>query len=155
MTIRTMTAGDIPAVFSLIQELAEYEREPQEVKTTEATMLRDGFEEPSFYRGLVAENAEGRIVGTAIFYHAYSTWKGRALYLDDLVVRESERGKGIGKLLFDGVVDYARRIGAKRLSWQVLDWNEPAIRFYQKINAQFLGDWLNCRLTEEGLEGYV
>lgn len=154
-TIRFMQSSDINAVFKLIQELAEYEREPQEVFTTPDSMFRDGFSnENPFYKGIVAENEKGEIVGTAIFFHSYSTWKGRALYLDDLIVTESLRGQGIGKLLFDGVVQYAKSISAQRLVWQVLDWNEPAIKFYKKIQAQFLPEWLTCRLTAEGLEGY-
>lgn len=157
INIRPMTANDIPAVFSLIQELAEYEKEPHEVKTSHESMLQDGFgAETPFYKGLVAqEDSSGEIVGTAIFFHSYSTWKGRALYLDDIVVRQKHRGMGIGKQLFDALVLYARNIKAQRIVWQVLDWNEPAIGFYKKLKAEFLPQWLTCRLTAEGIDAYL
>lgn len=154
MIIRKGQKQDIPAALSLIKELAEYEKAPQEVETTIASMEEDGFGEKPFFEFLVAEK-EGEIVGIAVYYFSYSTWKGRAMYLDDLVVRESMRQQGIGKLLFDGLVAKAKEIGVKRLGWQVLDWNEPAIKFYEKINAELSSEWISCRLTKEGLDNYV
>ena len=153
MIIRPGEKRDIPAAHSLIQELAEYEKAPNEVTTTVASMEEDGFGERPFYEFFVAES-EGEIVGIAVYFYSYSTWKGRAMYLEDLVVRESKRRLGIGKLLFDALVKKAKEIGAKRLSWQVLDWNTPAIEFYKKINAEMDPTWVNCRFSETGLVNY-
>ena len=153
ITIRPGEKRDIPAALSLIQELADYEKAPQEVETTVASMEEDAFGERPFFEFLVAE-LDGEVVGIAVYFFSYSTWKGRAMYLDDLVVRASKRRLGIGKLLFDGLVARSKAIGAKRLSWQVLDWNEPAIKFYEKINAQLDPEWINCRFSKEGLKNY-
>lgn len=145
--IRKGIPEDVPAVLSLIRELALYEKAPQEVTNTEADMLRDGFGPSPVFRLQVAES-DGEVVGMAIYFIKYSTWKGKGVYLDDIVVRESMRGQGIGKLLLDAVIRDCGSIGAKQLHWQVLDWNEPAIRFYEKYRASFDGEWINCKLNE-------
>lgn len=154
MPIRKGTRQDLPQVYELIKELALYERAPQEVTNTLAEMEQDGFGERPVFEFFVAEE-EGRIVGLALYYTAYSTWKGRMLYLEDLVVTESRRRSGIGKKLFEAVAREAHKTKARRMAWQVLDWNEPAISFYKKINASLDGEWINCRLTSEQINQYV
>lgn len=144
----------MPQVYALIQELAEYERAPQEVTNTLEEMERDGFGENPIYKFFVAENEEG-VVGIALYYTAYSTWKGRMLFLEDLVVTERLRRAGIGRRLFDAVAQEAKDTGAKRFKWQVLEWNEPAIAFYKKIGADLDGEWINCNMTEEQIHKYV
>lgn len=148
--IRFAVENDIPAVHALITELAIYEKAPHEVTNTIEDMLRDGFGPQPVYRCLVAET-ESKITGMAIYFIKYSTWKGKGIYLDDIVVTESMRRKGIGKLLFDAVVKDAAALGAKQLHWQVLDWNLPAIEFYKKYNAELDSEWINCKLKEHQL----
>jgi len=153
-TIRRGVEADLPQVLGLIQELAEYERAPQEVTNTLADMQRDGFGPEPIFKFFVAEDESGTILGISLYYTAYSTWKGRMLYLEDLVVTEAARGTGIGKLLFDAVVYEARTTGANRMKWQVLEWNEPAIGFYKKIGANLDPEWHNGNLTSEQLAAY-
>jgi GNAT superfamily N-acetyltransferase len=148
--VRFAKEEDIPFVHALIKELAEYEKAPQEVTNTVDDMLRDGFGPNPVFRCLVAET-DGKVIGMAIYFVKYSTWKGKGIYLDDIVVTESMRRMGIGKLLFDAIVKDAKLIGAKQLHWQVLDWNTPAIEFYKKYNADLDGEWINCKLTEQQL----
>ena len=148
--VRFAKEEDIPFVHALIKELAEYEKAPQEVTNTVDDMLRDGFGPNPVYRCLVAET-DGKVAGMAIYFVKYSTWKGKGIYLDDIVVTELMRRMGIGKLLFDAIVKDAKLLGAKQLHWQVLDWNTPAIEFYKKYNADLDGEWINCKLTEQQL----
>ena len=155
ITLRRGTENDLPQVLGLIQELALYERAPEAVTNTLAAMQRDGFGPAPIFSFFVLEDDEARIVGLALFYTAYSTWKGRMLYLEDLVVTEAARGAGFGRLLFDAVVAEARATGAVRLKWQVLDWNEPAIGFYQKLGANIENEWLNGNLDEVQLARYA
>lgn len=152
--IRPGTRQDLPQVYGLIQELALYERAPQEVTNTLAELEQDGFGEKPIFGFFVAEE-EDRIIGLALYYTAYSTWKGRMLYLEDLIVKEAYRRSGIGKRLFNAVAVHARKTKAKRMAWQVLEWNEPAIAFYRKINASFDAEWINCRLSEEQIAAYT
>lgn len=149
-TVRFAVENDIPSVHALIKELATYEKAPQEVTNTISDMLADGFGPHPVYRCQVAVT-DGVITGIAIYFIKYSTWKGKGIYLDDIVVTESMRRKGIGKLLFDAVVADTRALGAKQLHWQVLDWNSPAIEFYKKYNAEMDSEWINCKLTEQQL----
>jgi GNAT superfamily N-acetyltransferase len=151
--IRKGTIDDLPQVLQLIQELAEYEKAPNEVTNTLEDMQRDGFGERPIFEFFVAEDQEA-IVGIALYYTAYSTWKGRTIYLEDLVVTERLRRSGIGKKLFDIVAEEAKRLGAKRFRWQVLEWNEPAIAFYKKIGADLDGEWMNCTMTEQQIQDY-
>lgn len=153
MDIRKGTIDDLPQVHGLIRELAEFERAPLEVTTTVEEMERDGFGENPIYKFFVAEGAEG-IVGIALYYTAYSTWKGRTLYLEDLVVTERLRRQGVGRKLFNAVAQEAKDTGAKRFRWQVLEWNEPAIAFYKTIGADLDGEWINCTMTEEQIQKY-
>lgn len=145
MKLRKATAADVPAILKLVHELAVYEKAPEEVSNTEERMLKEGFgEHPAF--GCILADREGEIVGMSLYYYRYSTWKGRRLYLEDLIVTESARGTGLGKLLFDRTIEIAREEGCSGMMWQVLDWNEPAINFYKKYNARLDGEWLNCHL---------
>ncbi|MGI8892312.1 MAG: GNAT family N-acetyltransferase [Bacteroidia bacterium] len=148
--IREGTPEDIPAIYALINELALYEKAPKEVITTVEQMYEDGFGENSIYKFVVAE-VNNEIVGMALYYWKYSTWKGKGIYLDDIVVTESYRRKGVGKLLMDEIIKIAAREKANKLEWQVLDWNEPAINFYKKYNVEFDDVWINCKLTGEEL----
>ena len=127
----------------LIHELALYEKARNEVVASEATLLKYGFGENPLFVSWVAE-LDGHIVGMALCYIRYSTWKGPILYLEDLVVTESHRSKGIGKLLFEKCLDYAKTQGYPRMIWQVLDWNQPAIEFYKQYQASFDAKWLNA-----------
>jgi len=151
--IRKGLLDDLPQVHALILELAIYERAPQEVTNTLAEMELDGFGENPIYKFFVAESEDG-IVGIALYFTAYSTWKGRTLYLEDLVVTERLRRAGIGRMLFNAVAREAKETSAKRFAWQVLEWNEPAIAFYKKIGATLETDWYNCRMTEEQIKQY-
>lgn len=152
--VRKGTIEDLPQLFALIKELAEFERAPQEVTNTLLEMERDGFGENRIFKFFVAEVSE-EIIGIALFYTAYSTWKGKTLYLEDLVVTEKMRRSGVGKKLFDAVAQEAKETGAKRFAWQVLNWNEPAIAFYKNIGASIEDEWLNCRMTEEQIQNYT
>ena len=144
--IRKAEKSDMPAVLSLVKELADYERAPQEVVVTVADLERDGFGEHPLFFCFVAERA-GKIAGMALYYLNYSTWKGPCVFLEDIIVTQSERQSGIGKLLFEAVLNAAKERGARRMSWQVLDWNEPAIQFYKRYQPEVLGEWLNYRLS--------
>lgn len=153
MSIRKGKPEDLQAVFDLVMELAIYEKAPEEVENSIERMKEDGFGEKPVFEFFVAD-VEGDIVGTAIYYYRYSTWKGKAIYLEDLVVRESERGNGYGKLLLDAIVVEAQTTDSKQVRWQVLDWNEPAINFYKKLGAHLDEEWVNCTLSEEQIKNY-
>ena len=155
IVLRRGVAADLPQVLGLIRELAAYERAPEAVTNTLAAMQRDGFGPAPIFGFFVLENEAGTLVGLALYYTAYSTWKGRMLYLEDLVVTEAARRGGHGRLLFDAVVAEARATGAVRLKWQVLDWNEPAIAFYHKLGANIESEWLNGNLDEAQLARYA
>ena len=151
-TIRFGEKKDLPRLLELIQELATYEKAPDAVTNTLELLEEDGFGPKALYRFFVAENEHCEVIGIALFYPKYSTWKGRGLYLDDIVVTERYRRMGVGKLLFDAVVKTAQEEKARLLWWQVLDWNTPAIEFYKKYNAGIEGGWLNCVLQKDQLE---
>ena len=153
VSIRQGTREDLPQVLGLIKELAEYERAPQEVDNTVERMEEDGFGPNKVFDFIVAE-ANGQIVGIALYFWSYSTWKGKCMYLEDFVVREEYRRTGLGKQIFEELIKIAKVNDARRLSWQVLDWNEPAINFYKKIGANLDPEWLNGRLTYEQLKAY-
>ncbi|GEO02797.1 N-acetyltransferase [Adhaeribacter aerolatus] len=154
ITIRRGVKTDLPQVYRLIQELAEYERAPQEVTNTLADMEADGFGENPVFEFFVAE-AEEKVVGICLYYMAYSTWKGKMLFLEDLIVTEAYRRYGLGKQLFDAFARRALELGAKRLKWQVLEWNEPAIAFYKKLNCNLDAEWINCNMNEQEIAAYV
>lgn len=143
--IRKGQKEDLPIILDLIKELAEYEKALDQVENTVARMEADGFGDHPVYGFLVAmEN--GIIIGTSIYYYRYSTWKGKRLYLEDLVVTESKRGVGAGKLLFESTLEIARKTNCSGMMWQVLDWNETAINFYKKYNTRFEDNWINCNI---------
>ena len=145
ITFRKGSKQDLPAVLELIKELAEYEKALDQVENTVSQMEEDGFGEQPIFQFLVAEN-EGSIIGTSIYYYRYSTWKGKRLYLEDLVVTKTKRGSGAGKLLFEATIAIAKETNCSGMMWQVLDWNEPAINFYKKYPTRFEDEWVNCNL---------
>ncbi|MEP6700202.1 MAG: GNAT family N-acetyltransferase [Bacteroidota bacterium] len=145
ITIRRAVKEDCPRLLELITELAIYEKAPDEVMVTLEHFTASGFGKNPVYWCFVAEE-NGNIHAFALYYIRYSTWKGQAMYLEDIIVTEAMRGKKIGRLLFDRLIEEAREKKFNRIIWQVLDWNEPAINFYKKYNAEFDGGWLNCCL---------
>lgn len=149
--IRKGTPSDIPQALLLVKELAAFENAPNEVEVTIEEMTEWGFGEDKQFDFFVAlEN--NVIIGIALYYFKYSTWKGKCLFLEDIIVTENHRGKGIGKLLFDQVVIVAKETKVRRMEWQVLDWNTTAIEFYKKYGAHLDGEWVNCKLTDHQLE---
>lgn len=140
--IRRAKKEDCTRLLELIQELADYEKAPNEVTVSLAHFEESGFGDNPVWWGFVAEE-NGIIHGFALYYIRYSTWKGQALYLEDILVTEKMRGKGIGKLLFDRLIQEAQEKKFKRMCWQVLEWNEPAINFYRKYNATLDPEWVN------------
>jgi GNAT superfamily N-acetyltransferase len=152
-TIRRGTEADIPAAFALIQELASYENAPEQVTNTPAKMLADGFGPQPIFGFYVAERGP-EVVGLALYYTRYSTWKGRCLYLEDLVVTQAHRRQHLGRLLLDAVVREALAQDMALVIWQVLDWNTPAIEFYKKLGAAFEPEWVNCKLDRAALENW-
>lgn len=153
ISVRKGVKSDLSAALGLIKELALYENAPDEVIVTIEDMERDGFGENPVFKFFVAEE-DGKIVGISLYYVKYSTWKGKCIFLEDIIVTEKYRKHGIGKKLFDEVVKVSKEQNVQRLEWQVLDWNEPAIRFYEKINSNLNKDWINCKLTKEQIEMY-
>jgi GNAT superfamily N-acetyltransferase len=145
ITIRKGIREDLPRVLELVKELAEFERAAHEVSNTVSKMEEDGFGPNPVYGFFVAED-EGVIQGISLYYYRYSTWKGKRLYLEDIVVTESHRGKGMGKMLFDTTMKLAIDNRCTGMMWQVLEWNKPAINFYKKYNAHLDGEWINCNL---------
>lgn len=145
ITIREGKKEDLPAVFGLIKELAIYENGLEEVNNTISMMEVDGFGKDPVFGFIVAEE-DDTVIGTSIYYYRYSTWKGKRLYLEDLVVTESKRGDGAGKLLFDRTIEIAKETNCTGIMWQVLDWNEPAINFYKKYPTKFDEEWVNCNI---------
>lgn len=149
-TTRQGTKQDLPQVLALIKELATYEKAPGEVEVTVAEMERWGFGDEKLFDFFVAES-DGIITGLALYYFKYSTWKGKCLFLEDIIVTESQRGRGIGRLLFDEVIRVAKETKVRRMEWQVLNWNAPAIAFYQKYPSQLDDEWINCKFTDRQL----
>ena len=148
-TLREGKIEDLPRVLELINELALYEKAPEQVTNTIAMMEEDGFgKNPVFGMFVCERNETSEIVGIAIYYYRYSTWKGKRIYLEDLVVTESERGHGAGKLLFDRIMKKGLEENCTGMMWQVLDWNEPAINFYKKYGATLEAGWLNAHLQD-------
>jgi GNAT superfamily N-acetyltransferase len=153
VTIRKGLKSDIPQVLELVKELAAYEKAPDEVAVTIEEMELDGFGTNPIFQFFLTE-VDGKPVGVSLYYIKYSTWKGKCVFLEDIIVTEEYRKYGIGKKLFDEVVKVAKEMGARRMEWQVLEWNEPAIKFYEKLNSHFDSEWLNCKLSEEQIQEY-
>ncbi len=154
--IRHGDKNDVPGMFRLVKELAEFERAPEAVVNTEKMLYEDGFGKNPIYKVFIAEEvATGDVIGMALYYTAYSTWKGRITYLDDLIVTEKFRKYGIGRQLLNEVLKAAHESGVNQIRWQVLDWNEPAINFYKSLGAELDATWLDCKMTKEQIAGYV
>lgn len=152
--IREARREDMPAVLELIKELAAFENEPDAVITTVETLEKEGFGEHPLFKVFVAE-VDGKIEGMALVYYRFSTWKGRTLHLEDLIVREEKRGTGLGNALYKKVIQYARSQALKRVEWVVLDWNQHAIDFYERSGATILKDWYTVQMDENGITKYV
>lgn len=151
MDIRRGEKKDLPQVLVLVRELAEYERALPEVTNTLTAMERDGFGDQPIYGFFVAEEND-QIIGISLYYYRYSTWKGKRLYLEDIIVTESFRGKGIGKLLFEETMRQSQQTQCTGMMWQVLDWNEPSIKFYEKYGTRFDDEWVNCHLEASQID---
>ncbi len=151
MNIRIGIEKDLPQVLNLVKELAVFEKAPNEVDVTIDEMQNWGFGKDKLFDFFVAEK-ENKIVGIALYYYKYSTWKGKCLFLEDIIVTESERKNGYGKLLFNEVVKVAKLQKVRRMEWQVLDWNTTAIDFYKKYNSHLDSEWVNCKFTFDQLQ---
>lgn len=154
LQIRTATAEDMDDVLRLITELAHYEKEPDAVKITAETLRQMGFGPSPLFHCFVAQENE-KIVGMALVYFRFSTWVGQSLHLEDLVVAQEHRGKGIGSALYNQVMRYAKSKNVNRVEWVVLDWNTPAVVFYKKSGALLLTDWYLVQMDEERLNKYL
>jgi len=152
--IRMGVKHDLPQALDLIKELALFEKALDQVSNTIEQMEIDGFGSNSIYGFFVAERGN-IIVGLSLYYYRYSTWKGRRLYLEDIVVTESERGKGLGKLLFERTMKFTLEQNCTGMMWQVLGWNKPAIDFYKKYNAKLDNEWINCHLEAQQIESFL
>jgi len=153
LNIRTAKADDCPRILELINELAVYEKAPEEVTVDLNHFIEAGFGQNRVWKAFVAEVDE-QIVGFALYYTRYSTWKGCRLYLEDFIVTEEMRGKGIGKVLFEQVIEEAKNEKYTGMVWQVLDWNQPAINFYNKYKAHLESGWLNAALSQEQVKEF-
>ncbi|MGA1226135.1 MAG: GNAT family N-acetyltransferase [Tamlana sp.] len=152
--IREATISDMPNVYDLIKELAYFEKEPNAVEVTVEDLKKDGFGKQPAFHCFIAE-VDGKVEGIALTFERYSTWKGKIIHLEDLIVSKSMRGSGLGTALLDEVVKYAHNLGVRRINWEVIDWNEPAIAFYEKKGAKVLRDWDVVWLDEVGINNYV
>lgn len=163
MNIRKGTPNDMTAVLSLIQELATFEKEPDAVLVTVDDLIRDGFGPVPLFHVFVAEvesdpgqaQQDKQIVGIALWYYRYSTWKGKTIHLEDLVVKDSMRGTGLGYALYSEIIKQGKKDQVRRVEWNVLDWNTPAIEFYEKSGAKVLRDWHVVQMDELGINTFV
>lgn len=150
--IRKGTSGDCEGLLKLIKELATFEKAPEEVEVTTDELKKDFSDKVFDFYVAIQKN---EVVGIALYFVKYSTWKGKCIYLDDIVVRENSRSQGIGKLLFDEIVREGKQLGVRKIDWQVLNWNERAIKFYKRFNAKFDDEWMNCKLGRKEIDEYV
>jgi GNAT superfamily N-acetyltransferase len=151
--IRKGVETDLEQVLGLVKELAIYEKAPNEVEVTLTEMHNWGFGNDKVFEFFVAEH-NNKIIGIALYYYKYSTWKGKCLFLEDIIVTETYRRYGLGSKLFNEVALVAKQKQVRRMEWQVLDWNEPAINFYKKYNANLDGEWINGKLTHSQLQSF-
>ena len=154
MIIRIATKNDMPSVLELIQELAVFEKEPEAVVVTAEDLVRDGFSENPLFECFVAEE-KNEIIGMALYYYRFSTWKGKTIHLEDLIVKESKRGTGAGFALYKEIIKQGKAENVRRIEWNVLDWNTPAIDFYEKSGARVLGDWRVVHMDDKGIEQFL
>ncbi len=154
ISIRKATLKDLPEVLALVKELAIYEKAAHEVKITIGELEKDGFGKHPLFWIILAE-VDAIIVGMSFYYIRYSTWTGRNLYLEDIIVKEAYRGNSIGKLLFEETINEAKKLNVRQMMWQVLDWNEPALNFYKKFNAELDPEWVNGKLRFEASPAFV
>nr|WP_294934937.1 GNAT family N-acetyltransferase [uncultured Flavobacterium sp.] len=154
MLIRTGTKADMPAVLDLIRELAIFEKEPDAVVVTVADLEKDGFGDKPLFHTFIAE-LDNEIVGMALYYYRYSTWKGKTIHLEDLIVKEKMRGTGLGMALYTEIMKQGKKDSVRRIEWNVLDWNRNAIDFYEKSGARILDDWRVVQMTEEGIDDFL
>ena len=154
MIIRKGQKEDMPAVLELIKELAIFEKEPHAVVITVEDLLRDGFSENPLFYTLIAE-VNSEIIGMALYYYRYSTWKGKTIHLEDLIVSEKSRGTGAGFALYSEIIKQGKKDNVRRIEWNVLDWNTPAIDFYNKSGAKLLQDWRVVNMDEEGIHTFL
>lgn len=152
--IREGQKKDVQAVLDLITELAIFEKEPDAVEVTVNDLLRDGFSEYPKFKLFVAEE-NSVVIGIALFYERYSTWKGKTIHLEDLVVKESQRGTGAGFALYSEIIKQGKKDNVRRVEWNVLDWNENAIAFYEKSGATILKDWYVVQMDEIGINNFI
>ena len=154
MIIRKATKNDMPSVLELIQELATFEKEPDAVVVTVDDLIRDGFSENPLFQCFVSE-VENEIIGMALYYYRYSTWKGKTIHLEDLIVKENKRGTGAGFALYKEIIKQGKSENVRRIEWNVLDWNTLAIDFYEKSGAKVLGDWRVVHMDDKGIEQFL
>ena len=154
MIIRKATKNDMPSVLELIQELATFEKEPDAVVVTVDDLVRDGFSENPLFQCFVAE-VDNQIIGMALYYYRFSTWKGKTIHLEDLIVKENKRGTGAGFALYKEIIKQGKTENVRRIEWNVLDWNTPAIDFYEKSGAKVLGDWRVVHMDDKGIEQFL
>lgn len=154
MNIRKATKEDMPAVLKLIQELATFEKEPDAVIITADDLVRDGFAEVPLFYTFVAE-VKNEIIGIALYYYRYSTWKGKTIHLEDLIVKQSERGTGAGFALYSEIIKQGKKDNVKRIEWAVLDWNTAAIEFYKKSGAKHSSKWDVVQMDENGINLFI
>ncbi len=152
--IRKFKKEDLPEILELIKELAEFEKEPEAVEVTTEILEFEGLKENPLFTCFVAE-VDGKIEGMALVYFRFSTWKGRTVHLEDLIVRKNKRGIGLGSDLYKKVIEYALGQGVKRCEWVVLDWNTPAIEFYERSGATVFKDWNTVQFNEEAMKKFI
>jgi GNAT superfamily N-acetyltransferase len=163
MIIRKATKNDMKSVLDLIQELATFEKEPEAVVVTVSDLIRDGFSSTPLFHCFVAEIDQDssdnqhskQIIGIALYYYRYSTWKGKTIHLEDLIVSESKRGTGAGFALYSEIIAQGKHDNVRRIEWNVLDWNTPAIEFYKKTGAKILDDWRVVQMDEQGINAFL
>ena len=154
MIIRKGNKNDMPAVLDLIKQLAIFENEPDAVVITSEDLVRDGFGENPLFHTFVAE-VDNEIVGMALFYYRFSTWKGKTIHLEDLIVTEKMRGTGAGFALYKEIIKEGKKENVRRIEWNVLDWNTPAVQFYEKSGAKVLADWRVVHMDEAGINDFL
>ena len=152
--IRQATIFDSSTILNLIQELADYEKEPESVKLRVSDIERYGFDKHPMFKCLVAEIG-GKVIGMALYYQRFSTWRGPTLHLEDLIVTDTYKGRGIGSQLYTEFIKIADEMGVERIEWNVLDWNSPAIKFYEKSGAIILHDWSTVQMHKAEIKTYL